>query len=159
MQCKLWGNPSKSFKQILLFFVADLVHNVWTLKYNLQWFTVLYQLEMSRELSKINDQQYFFSIPPLTMLIIRWFSPLFVGKEKREIFQHWLGGKGDMQFSSSIPTTFVWDCLKEKYEEFSSAGNTRDCHDVTVFLTIEVDLGSVTYTFFLETAQNVSTLL
>ena len=63
------------------------------------------------------------------------------------------------QFSLSVPTTFVWDCLKEKCEEFSSAGNTRDCHDVTVFLTIEVDLGSVTYTFFLETAQNVSTLI
>ena len=49
-----------------------------------------------------------------------------------------------MQFSSSVPTTFVWDCLKEKCEEFPNAGNnTRDCHDVTVFL-IEFDFGLMT---------------
>jgi len=37
---------------------------------------------------------------------------LFVGK-KCDIFQHWLGGKGDTQYSSSVPTTFGWDCSFE----------------------------------------------
>ena len=30
--------------------------------------------------------------------------------KKRDIFQHWLGGMGDMWYSSSVPTNFVWDC-------------------------------------------------
>ena len=32
-------------------------------------------------------------LPPLSMLIIRWLFPVLL--EKRDIFQHWLGGMGD----------------------------------------------------------------
>ena len=48
------------------------------------------------------------SLPPLTMLIIGWRFPHFVGK--RNILQHWLGGMGDTWSSSSVPTTFGRDC-------------------------------------------------
>jgi len=43
------------------------------------------------------------------------------------------GGRGNTRYSSSVPTTFGRDCLKEICEEFSSEGNASDCHGVTLF--------------------------
>lgn len=117
--------------------------------YNLQWFSVLYQLEMSdKRIEQMINNTFFH---PTTDNVDRQviFSP-FGWKKKPLRFSNidYRGTGIYTQFSLSVPTTFVWDCLKEKCEEFSSAWHdTRDCHDVTVLL-IEFDFCSVTYFFF-----------
>ena len=54
--------------------------------------------------------------------------------------------RGDAWHSSSVPTTFGRDCLKEIWVEFPSEGNASDCHSVTIFRVNDVHFVSGNWT-------------
>ena len=54
--------------------------------------------------------------------------------------------RGDAWYSSSVPTTFGRDCLKEIWVEFPSEGNASDCHSVTIFRVNDVHFVSGNWT-------------